>query len=234
MKKVLVSAVAGLLLLSAGANAETLKLDGFTSALQTVNVSASPVPNTPSAVGGSGFKLTDTTGSMGSFIGWCLDIGHTLMGVGQSQKYNVTTNPFSNSYGLTTEARKRIQSVFDANFGSVDVTSGVQAAAFQMALWEAAFEGSANATSVSNGLFQASGSGTTALANTYLTNAANYTGNKVWNLTFLQVAGLDAKRGSATGQNLVTAAPVPLPAAGLLLLTAFAGTTIMARRRRTA
>lgn len=216
------------------ANASTLRLDGYTAPVQNVRVGSSPVSGTPSHVGATGFSITDISGSLGSFTAWCLDISHRLMGVGQSQSYSVTSNPYSNSYGLSNSARNRVQSVFDANYASLNLTNGDQAAGFQMALWEAAYEKRTNPLSVSSGLFRASSTGSTSLANQYLSNAANYTGNQRWNLSFLQVSGYGPNRGVNTGQNLVTVSPVPLPAAGLLLLTALAGTGVLARRRRKA
>ena len=213
------------------ATAATLQLDGFTSSLQTVHVDSSPVAGTPSRVGASGFEMTDTSGTLGSFVAWCLDIAHYLMGTGDSQDYIVTSNPYSNSDGLSAIARDRVQSVFDANYESVDFSIGDQAAAFQMALWEAAFE-TAGTLSVLDGAFQANSSGSTALANSYLTSADSYAGDKVWKLTFLEVDGYDSDRGMRTGQNLVTVSPIPVPAAGVMLLTGLLGFGALSRRRK--
>lgn len=213
-----------------GASANTLQLNGFTSSIQTVNIQNSPVPNTPSRVGASGFEMTDTTGDLGDFIAWCVDVAHWLMPVGNSQDYNIVSDPWSNSYGLSDKAEERIQALFDANYGSLDTSNGDQAAAFQIALWESAFEGDLNTPSMTDDLFQATSSGSTALANTYLANAASYGGPQNWKLTFLEVDGYDADRASNTGQNLVTVSAVPLPAGGLLLITGFGMLAI--RRRR--
>ncbi|MCI2395392.1 VPLPA-CTERM sorting domain-containing protein [Aliiroseovarius sediminis] len=214
-------------------DAAVLKLDGFTSSVQSVSVTASPDANTPGRVGATGFNLTDTTGDMGSFVGWCLDTAHYVMEKGDSQNYTLTDAPFSNSFSLTNTARDRVQSVFDANYALIDVSNGDQAAAFQMALWEAAYEDDNAAMSVSSGLFQASSTGSTALANQYLFAAANYADGGQWNLSFLEVDG-DANRGRYSGQNLVTVSPVPVPAAGLLLVTGLLGMGAITRRRRKA
>ncbi|MGR3662423.1 MAG: VPLPA-CTERM sorting domain-containing protein [Paracoccaceae bacterium] len=217
--------------MSSGANAATMHLDGFTSTVQTVTISSSPLAGTTGRVGASGFNFTDTSGSMGSFVAWCLDIAHWLVPVGGSQDYAKTTNPYSNSQSLTSIGLGRVQSVFDANFGGLDASDGDQAAAFQMALWEAAFEGDTNSMSVSDGYFQAYSWGSTTLANTYLANAASYTGDKNWNLKFLEVTGLDASRGTRTGQNLVTVSAVPLPAGIVLLASGMFGFGAMRRRK---
>jgi len=217
--------------MSSGANAATMHLDGFTSSVQSVTISNSPVSGTPGSAGASGFNFTDTSGSMGSFVAWCLDIAHWLVPVGDSQDYAQTTNPFSNSHSPTSVGLDRVQSVFDANYGGLDASNGDQAAAFQMALWEAAFEGDNNSMSVSDGLFQASSSGSTALANSFLANAASYSGDKNWNLKFLEVTGYDVNRCSRTGQNLVTVSAVPLPAGVVLLTSGIFGFGALRRRK---
>lgn len=233
MKTFLISSVivATGLAVASSAGAATLQLDGFTSDIQNVTVASSPAPNTPSAVGSSGFNMTDV-GTGESFVAWCLDISHYLMSTGSSQDYAVTADPYSNSLALTDDAIDRVQSVFDANYASLDFTDGDQAAAFQMALWEAAYEADGTTMSVDDGLFAASSTGSTALANTYLANAEAYMGPEEWNISFLELEGLDANRPQPSGQNLVTVSAVPLPAAGLLLLTGLFGSAAITRRRR--
>ena len=232
MKKLLAAAVVASGFATAS-DAAVLRLDSYTSSVQSVSVGASPAADTPSSVGATGFNITDTTGDMGSFVAWCLDIAHFLMNKGSSQNYTPTNDPFSNSAGLTDTAKGRVQAVFDANYGNLNAANGDHAAAFQMALWEAAYEDDDASLSVSSGLFQASSYGSTTLANRYLTAATRYNGDSQWNLAFLQVDG-DADRGRHTGQNLVTVSPVPVPAAGLLLLTSLFGMGAIARRRRKA
>lgn len=228
IKKVL--SVVAALGITTSANAATLHLDGYTSLVQTVNISSSPVANTPTVVGSSGFNITDTSGSAGSFVAWCVDVAHWLMPNGGSQEYTETTNPFSNSQSLTTVGIARVQSVFDANYGGLNAAIGDHAAAFQMALWEAAFEDDSTSMSVSTGDFQASSYGSTALANTFLANAEAYTGGVNWNLTFLEVAG-GADRITNSGQNLVTVSAVPLPAGAVLLASGLFGFGAMRRRK---
>jgi hypothetical protein len=174
----------------------------------------------PKTVGAYGFEMTDTSGQMGSFLAWCLDVSHYLATSG-SHSYTVTTTPFSNSYGLDLGQMARVQSVFDANFTSLDATVGIQAAGFQLALWNALYD---TDWLIAGGAFSATASSDIlSLANSYLASADLFAGDSVWNLTFLE---------SNTGkQNLVTATPVPLPAAGLLLLAALGGLGIAHRRR---
>ena len=125
--------------------------------------------------------------------------------------YTITTSPFA-SDPLTTTQIGNVQTLFDMAFGSLTLTSNAQSAGFQLALWEIIYE-TTGTLSVGNGNFTASGNtGAVNFANTLLGNLVSAGPvTQVYNLTFLE---------SQNGQDLVTASPVPLPAAGLLLLAA--------------
>lgn len=214
-------------------DAATLRLDGFTSAVASVQINAYPGTPAGTNVGASGFNITDTSGSMGSFVAWCLDAGHWLMGVGESQNYNVTSSPWSNSYGLEGYAVARVQAVFDANYGTLDLSDKASAGGFQMALWEAAFEG-VLPLNLADGLFQAASTDAIAKAIEFLGAASTYSGPQKYLLTFLEVDNDDPQRSSSTGQNLVTVTElpqVPVPAGGVLLFSALAGIGLVRRRR---
>ena len=170
--------------------------------------------------GAYGFNMTDTTGALGSFVAFCLDITHYLS-TGTSP-YLVTSTPFSNSYGLDPAAKSRVQAMFDANYAGLDTSDRKQAASFQAALWNSIYD--ADAT-VAKGAFKATGTDVS-LANGYLASAAAFTGPSTYRLTFLE--SLDGR------QNLVTASAVPLPAGGVLLLSAIAGIGAVRRRRKAA
>lgn len=197
---------------------------------QTVKIAASPVAPAANNVYAFGFNMTDTTGTLDSFLAWCLDLGSFLSTSATAAKaYTITDNPFANSYGLNATEQARVQSVFDANYGTLDVTNGVAAAGFQVALWNALYDDDQDA---GNGVFKVSNNAAViAAANGFLTAANAYDGGKAYRLTFLE----SAPSGNQTKhQNLVTVSPVPLPAAGLLLLAAFGGLGFAARRRKTA
>lgn len=255
MKKFIVPPLVAVACLTAAgaASAATLQLDGYTSSIQSVTVKKSPVIDSPSVTGSSGLNITNL-GTGRSFLAWCLDISHSLMGAGKSQDYTQVSLPFSNSYALSAQAVTRVQAVFDANYSTLDAAVGDQAAAFQMALWEAAYEKDSKRLNVRNGGFKASSKGSTDLANSFLKKAETYTGAKLWDLSYLEVTDFGEDRASNTGQNLVTASAalrtrtfsatasaaslsvsaVPVPAGGLLLLTALLGGAVAARTRRKA
>ena len=215
-------AVSLALLLPTVASAATVDLT-FTGGTSTGSVTITSAPAgvnevaTPWPVGAYGFNMTDTS-SGDSLVAWCLDISDWL----GSGTYEITSTPFVSSYGIDALAMTRIQSVFDANYASVDLGNAIEAAAFQSALWNALYDTDWLA---STGLFSVEDGtgGATAQADAYLLAASNYTGSQRFDMTFLE--------STFGGQNLVTVAPVPLPAAGLLLLGALGGLGALRRHR---
>jgi len=215
-----------------GASALTLKPTGFSGGSQGISVT-SPTKS----VNAGGFDVTDTSGVLGSFIAFCLDLEATIS-FGNTYNYEVTNTPFSNSVDLIANGGiGRIQAIFDANYStSVATDSSLTSAGFQVALWNAVYDDDWSVTNGDGNFYATSNANVTAKANEYLIAAQNYEGSKFWNLSYLQ--STDQPRH----QNLVTAAPVPrqetpapvpLPAAGLLLLGALGGLAA-AQRRRTA
>jgi len=231
------AALAGAMALaSAAASAATVSLtyNGGTSTgtakitaapLGVPPVGVTPTLSTPWHVGAYGFNMTDSTlGGLGSFVAWCLDISHYL-GTSGPQAYQTTTMPFS-SRPVNVG---RVQRVFDANYASVISSDATQmktaAAGFQVALWNALYDTDWLAGS---GNFAVQAGTTSTRADAYLLAASAFGGPRAYNLTFLESTGTPIR------QHLGTATPVPLPAAGLLLLAALGGLGLARRRRKAA
>jgi hypothetical protein len=196
---------------------------------QAVTIEAAPVAwpgagSWPKRVGAFGFNMRDGLGVLDDFVAWCLDLG-SFLGTSGAHAYTITQTPYTNSYGLDDLQRARVQSVFDANYGGLTLSDGIQVAGFQLALWEALYDSDGN---LGTGTFRASASGSilTAAAG-FLGAASGWAGGRRYEMTFLQ----STATGHHKRQNLVTVSPVPLPAGGLLLLTALGGLA-WARRRR--
>jgi hypothetical protein len=211
--KILAAALCAAIASVSTASAATYKLDSVTTDTQK-RVNVTNVPDEVSKTGevaATGMNILGTGDTVASFLAWCLDLDHVI-GFNRSYGYVATDDPFSNSF-LAEGAVGRVQAVFDANFGTMDASDTVQAAGFQLALWEVAYD---DGFDLGAGDFQGRGNGSqrtdiSAVAAGFLASAAAYEGDKRWKLTFLE------STGATQSQNLVTAAAVPLPAPILML-----------------
>lgn len=194
-----------------------------------VNV-ASPTAN---AMAG-GFRLKD--GNDNAFVAWCLDIMNNLAIPAGGQQYNTTTAPFTNTTGaLDPVTLPNVESLFETAYSSVDITDNAQSAGFQLALWEVLYETDAT-FDLTAGTFSQSLSGSAqdaaeAAANSYLALLAGGVVTQGYNFTYYESGTTGT--GDQLSQNLVSVAPVPLPAAAWMLGLGLAG-LYGARRRRKA
>jgi hypothetical protein len=221
-------------ILASTASASTLSLTyhGATSSddRKTVKINKAPpdypgVGDWPKTVGAWGFKMNDSSGELGDFVAWCLDVGDFLSTSSNHGKpYKITENPFSNIDGLTGFQQDRVESFFNANYDKVDVEDGVKAAGFQLALWEALYDEDYN---LADGSFKVSADGDiTNIADEYLTSGASYNGSSKFRFSYLESSG------NTKYQNLVTVTPVPLPGAAGMLILALGSIGLVKRRSK--
>ncbi|GGO60545.1 VPLPA-CTERM protein sorting domain-containing protein [Roseovarius pacificus] len=180
------------------------------------------------------FALSAT--GLGSFIAFCLDIDDVLR---LSSQYDVTEDssgfvPYSNTTELSLERKSWVQKLYDTAYSTLDLTRDEDSVGFQLALWEVVFEGdddiAASGFDAGSGDFSASGYGDgVARANELLAGILGNT-TQSYKLTFLE--SNDQRGNPQYSQNLVTASPVPLPAAGFLLIGALGGLAAVGRRKR--
>lgn len=214
---------------TASATPIDLTLNGFDNGSRGFFFEASPVASTAPAVNTGGFSMTDTSGSLGDFIAWCLDIGHRA----GSGSFSDVSLPFTNTVFDETGSVGRIQSFFDANYSETLTADTNASAGFQAGLWEVLYDSDYSLLSGDfQGRFENTANGALALgfANDFLAAAQSFSGPRVWNTTFLQ----SNATGSDQRQNLVTVSAIPLPASVLLMLAALGGMGIAARRRKAA
>lgn len=175
------------------------------------------------------FKMHDASNGLGlgeDFIAFCVD----LAGGVRDDNFHINNEaPFDPGRKLSDFQKANVENLFQASYADVDVNDNIQAAAFQLALWEAAYEtNEALDLSLDDGnrFGNSSDAAIKSKADEYLASLASWDGTKIFEVNFL-----DAERNST--QDLVTAqlAPVPVPAAGLLLIGGFGALAAVKRRK---
>ena len=214
---------------TASATSVDLSYAGSVSGFRTVTIQEAPVIPVANPVNAGGFHMTDTSGTLGTFIAWCVDL--TSFTTHGNFEFTITETPFSNSYGLNTNERQRVQTYFDANYSETLANDRDSSAAFQVGLWESLYDDDFSLTdnTAATDEFRANSSAAVnGLAAGFLAAAQGYGGGQKWDLTFLE-------NNAGNKQNLITVSAVPVPAAGLLLIGGLAGLgAVGARRRRKA
>jgi len=168
-----------------------------------------------------GLNFTDRNGA--SFAAYCVEL---------SQDHALKSNGFQ-SYTLSTFSdagqARLLQGLFSSAYGSL--SSGLDQAAFQTAVWEITHESKSNKLDVSGGDFffdsltngaLADNTAFISKANGYLAAAAEYTGSDLYTIT---------RWSNKDYQDLLTVTAVPEPSSFALMAAGLFGFGLVARRR---
>ncbi len=227
-----------LLVSSSAAHAASITLEGLTTPI-AVNAKIKKVPEQIASgvgnavasglvwTGGEGFNA----GMESKFIAWCFDLIHPVS-LGATYEYEVVDAPYSSSY-LLDGADLRVSSLFNATYDILEASDAVQAAAFQLAVWEVANDDDFD---LGGGVFQASGHGQaaseiTSTAQKFLAAGAIYSGPVNWQTTFLETREARGTQNLVTAVAVPEATPVPVPASGFLLVAGLTGLAFLRRRQ---
>ena len=200
--------------------ADDVSFSGFTHGSQTVTATLS-APNAPPlvrSVSAGGFTTVLNGGP--SFESYCIDLYQSIaFGAPPYNEYVLLagmTHLFTNGNAYADLSR------LYATAGLVN--DAVEEAAFQIAVWEIAYEATGTPYSVSGGAASFAGgtaasSGALTLANTWLTSLVASGGPGIGVLE------------SRLHQDVIFATPVPEPSMFLLMAIGLAGMTVAARKK---
>jgi hypothetical protein len=165
-----------------------------------------------------------------SFTAWCLDIVNYLR---LPSDYKLTTTPFPSRL-LTPVQTGNIERLFETAFKTLTLGNAAQSAGFQLALWEIVNEVNEAVLKLGTGNFRVSSNNANAI--TEGQGFLDRLGTPISQSYALSYyASYDsrapANRNGHYSQNLVSAAPIPLPAAGWLMLAALGGFAALRRRK---
>jgi hypothetical protein len=172
-------------------------------------------------VGPFNFTTYDAGGTQlgGNFRAFCADY---FQGVSPGDTYNFAPVAISDLPDIGTNATKlaRIQTLYDRFFDST--TDAERGGAFQLAMWELAYDGD-GALGLGSGNFVATGDSSVALADSWLSSLDDGVPTpQQWTLIGLL---------STTNQDQITAVPNVVPAPAGLALIVIGGGLALARRR---
>ncbi|ARE39568.1 hypothetical protein RGUI_1427 [Rhodovulum sp. P5] len=147
-------------------------------------------------------------------MAYCVDLANTISGnTSYTYEYDATL--------FTSDVVDNLDRLFTQHYA--DVVDSVTSAALQVLVWEMVYD--TGALDLSSGAFVLNSGGAVATtASAWLSSLTNDSGD--YNLVFLE--------SDTDSQDLVTIDPVPVPAAGLLMLAGLGAFGAVAGRRKTA
>lgn len=164
------------------------------------------------------FRLTDGGSVFGNFAAFCVELTEYLR---LPNDYVMTQSLFAG------ETLERMETLYSTSIQNVDDGIGddsVDAAAFQVALWDIVYDDGASVTDGANASFRISGNAAVATRANEFLSSLDGASNTVSGLTFIQADG---------SQDLVLMATMPVPGASLMLFGGLAGFAALRRTRKT-
>jgi hypothetical protein len=212
-------AAACLLLGAAASHADTVNFLGYANGSAGISYAIASTPAPVSGSAGAGGIATTLNGGP-SFVTFCVDL-YDHIGFTSYTGYTLVP-PFGHAF-TNPNAYADLGRLFTA-YGSVNTASATNSAAFQVAVWEIAYE-TAGTYSLTSGNAQFGGdAGALSQASTWLGSLGS--ANSV-NINVLEGHSITP----TARQDMVFSTPVPEPDTYALMLAGLAGMGFLARRR---
>jgi hypothetical protein len=237
IRRLLCAAALAVVADGAAATSTDLTFNGFAAGKRIVNVDARVAGATEAFRAYAGTFSVTGTDPVDTFVAWCIDIATTLHAKGTSRTY-------LKQDVLDAGQKADLQKLFDHAYVEADVLSSeVNTAAFQVAIWDAIYEDDWDAGAVVAGaktdptlpdyfrIIDQNAQSFAAVrdqANAYLALARDMSNPTPASYKLLQFDGQGAT------QSLVTVSSMPLPGGVLLLASGFGAAALVRRRRRSA